>query len=115
VLELAGVIFLVSLTFTVFGFLIAWQMDSTQGFHAVINLILFPLWLVSGAVFPMGSAHGWVRWLMRVNPVTYSVAALRGCLTSGTPELGTSLAVTAVCAAVLFIAATAAANRKSVN
>lgn len=115
VLELAGVIFLVSFTFTVFGFLIAWQMDSTQGFHAVINLILFPLWLVSGAVFPMSSAHGWVRWLMRVNPITYSVAALRSCLTSGTPELGTSLTVTAVCAAVLFIAATAAANRRSVN
>jgi len=115
VLALAGVIFLVSFTFTVLGFLIAWQMDSTQGFHAVINLILFPLWLVSGAVFPMSSAHGWVQWLMRLNPVTYSVAALRSCLTSGTPELGTSLAVTAACAAALLIGATAVANRRSVN
>ena len=115
VLALAGVIFLVSFTFTALGFLIAWQMDSTQGFHAVINLILFPLWLVSGAVFPMSSAHGWVQWLMRLNPVTYSVAALRSCLTSGTPGLGTSLAVTAACAAVLFIAATAVANRRSAN
>ena len=37
--------------FTAFGFTLAWKMETTQGFHAIVNLILFPLWMVSGAVF----------------------------------------------------------------
>ena len=35
------------------GFIIAWRLDSTQGFHAVMNLLLMPLWLLSGAFFPV--------------------------------------------------------------
>ena len=42
---------------------IAWQKDSTQGFQAVFNLLLLPLWLDSGAVIPIANALGWVRWL----------------------------------------------------
>jgi len=115
--EAAGVIFLVSFLFTALGFLIAWQMDSTQGFHAIMNLVLLPLWLVSGSLFSMTTAHGWVRWLMRLNPVTYAVSALRYSLerhsASGAPELSTSLAVTACCALLLLGASTALANRKT--
>jgi ABC-2 type transport system permease protein len=119
VLEAVGAIFLIAFAFTVLGFLIAWQMDSTQGFHAVMNLVLLPLWLISGALFPMTNAHGWVRWLMRLNPVTYTVAALRQSFERraaiDTPSLATSLVVTACFAVVLFAASTAFANRKSVR
>ena len=62
-------IFLVSVTFTLLGFLIAWQMESSQGFHAVMNLALFPLWMISGAMFPAANAHGWMRVVMAVNPL----------------------------------------------
>jgi ABC-2 type transport system permease protein len=82
-----------------------------------MNLVLLPLWLVSGALFPMGTAHGWVQWLMRINPLTYTVAALRDTLVhppAGTaPALSTSLIVTACFAAALFIASAVAANRKT--
>jgi len=119
VLEAAGIIFLTSFAFTVLGFLLAWQMDSTQGFHAVMNLVLLPLWLVSGSLFSMTGAHGWVRWLMRANPLSYSVAALRGALeqkaVAGMPAVSTSVAVTAAFAAVLFLASVVAANRKTVR
>lgn len=119
VVQAIGVIFLISFTFTVLGFAIAWQMDSTQGFHAIMNLVLLPLWLVSGSLFPMANAHGWVQWLMRLNPVTYTVAALRQAFerdtAAGVPALSTSLAVTAACAALLFAASAAFANRKSVR
>jgi ABC-2 type transport system permease protein len=119
VAEAVGVIFLISFTFTVLGFVIAWQMDSTQGFHAIMNLVLLPLWLVSGSLFPMANAHGWVQVLMRLNPVTYTVAALRQAFerdaAAGVPALSTSLAVTAACAALLFAASTAFASRKSVR
>ncbi len=110
-IEAAAVVLLVSFAFTVTGFVIAWQMESTQGFHAVMNLVLLPLWLVSGALFPMEKAHGWVQWLMRVNPVTYTVSALRAPLQgqAGVP----SVMVTACFAAALFVLATASATRRT--
>jgi ABC-2 type transport system permease protein len=46
-------VFLVSFALTALGFAIAWPMDSTQAFHAIINLFLIPLWLLSGALFPL--------------------------------------------------------------
>jgi ABC-2 type transport system permease protein len=55
-------------------------MDSTQAFHAIINLFLIPLWLLSGALFPIGGASMWLRVLMRINPLTYGVEALRQLL-----------------------------------
>src|SRR5262249_20228965 len=42
-------IFLISFALTALGFTIAWRLDSTQAFHAIINLFLIPLWLLSGA------------------------------------------------------------------
>src|SRR5277367_488264 len=70
-------IFLVSFALTALGFAIAWPMDSTQAFHAIINLFLIPLWLLSGALFPLAKASAWIRWLMYANPLTYGVEALR--------------------------------------
>jgi len=116
---LAGVLYLLAFTFTALGFLIAWKMESAQGFHAVMNLVLFPMWMVSGSLFGFASAHGWIRWVMRVNPLTYATAALRRLLApqveAGTPALGLSLAVTAVCGLVLWAAATAAARRRGAS
>jgi ABC-2 type transport system permease protein len=73
-------IFLVSFALTALGFAIAWPMDSTQAFHAIINLFLIPLWLLSGALFPIAGASVWLRVLMRINPLTYGVEALRQLL-----------------------------------
>src|SRR5579864_3141283 len=73
-------IFLVSFSLTALGFAIAWPMDSTQAFHAIINLFLIPLWLLSGALFPISGASMWLRVLMRINPLTYGVEALRELL-----------------------------------
>jgi len=73
-------VFLISFALTALGFAIAWPMDSTQAFHAIINLFLIPLWLLSGALFPMTGASGWIRVLIRINPLTYGVEALRDLL-----------------------------------
>jgi ABC-2 type transport system permease protein len=82
-------VFLVSFALTALGFAIAWPMDSTQAFHAIINLFLIPLWLLSGALFPISGASVWLRVLMRINPLTYGVEALRQLLY---PASGGSLA-----------------------
>ena len=76
-------VFLVSFALTALGFTIAWSMDSTQAFHAIINLFLIPLWLLSGALFPLAGASGWIRFLIRINPLTYGVEALRDLLYPG--------------------------------
>src|SRR6266571_4131224 len=74
---------LVSFALTALGFAIAWPMDSAQAFHAIINLFLIPLWLLSGALFPISGASGWLRMLMRINPLTYGVETLRELLYPG--------------------------------
>src|SRR5271170_2937121 len=81
------VVFLVSFALTSLGFAIAWPMDSTQAFHAIINLFLIPLWLLSGALFPLAGASGWLRLVMRLNPLTYGVEALRVLLYPGSPTV----------------------------
>jgi ABC-2 type transport system permease protein len=73
-------VFLVSFSLTALGFAIAWPMDSNQAFHAIINLFLIPLWLLSGALFPLENASMWLRVVMRINPLTYGVESLRQLL-----------------------------------
>ena len=114
--QLVAVLYVIAFTFTALGFVFAWQMDSTQGFHAVMNLVLFPLWMVSGALFTVNSAHGWMQWLMKVNPLTYALAALRRLLEpappAGTPEFLFSLVLTALSGVLLWIASAVAAGRR---
>ena len=68
---------LLAFALTALGFAIAWSLESTQGFHAIMNLFLIPMWLLSGAFFPVDGAPAWLRCVMAVNPLTYGVAALR--------------------------------------
>ena len=80
VLAVVAVIFLISFTLTGLGFVIAWKMETTAGFHAIMNLLLLPMWMVSGSLFPVATAQGFVKWLMWVNPLTYSISLLNSTL-----------------------------------
>jgi ABC-2 type transport system permease protein len=98
-------VFLVSFALTSLGFAIAWPMDSTQAFHGIINLFLIPLWLLSGSMFPLAGASGWMRLLMKINPLTYGVEALRILLyPAGSPgtSLSGSLATLLLFALIMF-------------
>ena len=75
-LEVAAMLWLIAFTFTALGFLIAWQMNSSAGYHAMMNLLLFPMWLLSGAIFPPSKAVPWMRAVMSANPMTYAYSAL---------------------------------------
>lgn len=120
VLGAIGVMFLVAFGLTSLGLVIAWWIDSTQGFHAIMNLLLIPIWLLSGAFFPASGLPAWLRWVMKVNPLTYGVAALRQCLYLGNPAVAgqmpplfSSIVVTAVFGLVAFVAATGTARRST--
>jgi ABC-2 type transport system permease protein len=109
-------IFLVSFALTALGFAIAWPMDSTQAFHAIINLFLIPLWLVSGALFPLSGASGWLRGIMEANPLTYGVEALRALLFPASTQLFSltaSMATLLLFTLLMFGIAFALANRRT--
>jgi ABC-2 type transport system permease protein len=115
-LALIGVFcFLIAFALTALGFVIAWRLDSTQGFHAIMSVFLMPMWLLSGAFFPAdrgGSAGAaWLAWLMWANPLTYGVAGLRrlvywdapgAALPADLPAMTTCWLVTLAFAAVTF-------------
>ena len=110
-------IFLMSFSLTALGFIIAWPMDSTSGFHAIINLFLIPLWLLSGSLFPLSGASKWIALLMRINPLTYGTEALRALLYPGTENvafpLDLCLVVLAGFSVVTFALAFVVANRRT--
>ncbi|MEC9302596.1 MAG: ABC transporter permease [Acidobacteriota bacterium] len=91
ILPLVVALLTLAFALTGLGFLVAWQLDSTQGFHAVMNLVMVPMWLLSGAVFPAEGAAWWIRVIMWANPMTYGVTALREVLTGGTSVTGGGL------------------------
>jgi ABC-2 type transport system permease protein len=91
---------LVGFSMTGLGFLVAWPMDSTQGFHAIMNIFLMPLWMMSGALFPMPSGTGWLYWVGALNPVSYGVTAIRSAFNASSGTLPcdylTALGITAL-------------------
>ena len=108
-LEALVVQIVVAFALTALSFCIAWRMESTQGFHAIMMVFLMPLWLLSGAFFPAEGAPAWLAVLMRINPLTYGVAALRRVLeVGGAPQMmDGSLPSWATCIAVTLLFATA--------
>lgn len=92
------------------GFFFAWRSESVAGFHAIMNVVLMPMWLVSGALFPLAGARSWMGWVMRANPMTYGLSAVRTAMMPSDPGpfgLGLSLAVIGACALVAFVACAA--------
>jgi ABC-2 type transport system permease protein len=115
-LLVALVVLLVSFALTALGFAIAWPMDSTSAFHGIINLFLIPLWLLSGALFPLSGASGWIRFLMYINPLTYGVEALRDLLYPGVDTqfpLPSAIATLLLFSLVMFGLAFYMANRRT--
>jgi ABC-2 type transport system permease protein len=116
VLLIAVVVFLVSFSLTALGFAIAWPMDSSQAFHGIVNLFLIPMWLVSGALFSMTGASKWIQWIMRLNPLTYGVEALRSLMYPATNSdfpLSYDMATLLLFSLVMFGLAFLMVNRRS--
>src|SRR5271170_5378810 len=116
----AGMMAIIAFALTSIGLLIAWRIESTQGFHAIMNLILIPIWLLSGAFFPADGAPVVLAWIMRLNPLTYGMAALRDGLYLAHPEglhampaFAGSFTVALAFAALTFLLASRVARRSS--
>lgn len=86
--------------FSALGFLLAWGMKSTSAFHAVMMVFLMPLWMLSGALFPLGNVPQAMKLVMLANPVSHALIIIRAPFYSGArtlladPHYLISLAVT---------------------
>lgn len=111
---------LVAFSLTALGYLIAWPLDSTHGFHAIMSVFLMPMWLLSGSFFPAPES-GWLAWVIRLNPLTYGTAGLRRLVTpnpaavADLPSLPLSIAVTSLAAIVYITIAIWMTNRPSAH
>lgn len=76
----AVALFAISVAINGLGLAAAWRIDSTQGFHGIMNLVLMPMWMLSAALFPLASAAVWLKVLMLLNPLYWPTAALRHSL-----------------------------------
>ena len=95
---LALVLVASALGLTAFGFALAWWLDNIQAYHAIQMTLLVPLWVLSGAMFPVSDRHPVFSAIMRANPMTYATSGLRHALygradTAPSVPVGTCVAV----------------------
>ena len=68
---------LIGLSFTAFGIAIASKMDDMHGFQLIMNFVIFPIFGLSGALFPITSLPPWVKFIAMLDPLTYGVEGIR--------------------------------------
>ncbi|MCD6381695.1 MAG: ABC transporter permease [Candidatus Aenigmarchaeota archaeon] len=71
---------LISSTFIGLGLIFASKMKDMQGFSLIMNFVIFPLFFLSGALFPLENLPAWLRYVSYIDPLTYGVDGLRGVL-----------------------------------
>jgi ABC-2 type transport system permease protein len=86
---------LIGVSFTAFGIAIASKMEDMHGFQLIMNFVVFPIFGLSGALFPISSLPAWLKPLTLLDPLTYGVEGIRYGL------LGTSQIDPLVCGTVL--------------
>ena len=82
---IALIMLLAAASLTSLGLIIASRMATMEGFQVVMNFLVLPLWLLSGAFFPLRGLPLWMTVLTRIDPLTYAVDALRGMVYAGSP------------------------------
>ena len=76
-LILIGELLLLSFTLTAFGVMMAARITQIQAFMALTQMLVMPLFFLSGALYPLNGLPGWLTVLTRLNPLTYIVAPMR--------------------------------------
>jgi ABC-2 type transport system permease protein len=102
----AAALLLTAAVSSVLGLLVAAPLQSIENFAGIINVVLFPLLFLSGALYPTAGMPPALRVLAEINPVSYAVDLMRGAL--GQPmefQVGRSLTALTVATTVAFVAA----------
>ena len=76
-LTLVGELLLLSFTLTAFGVMMAARISQFQAFMALTQMLVMPLFFLSGALYPLAGLPGWLTVLTRIDPLTYVVGPMR--------------------------------------
>ncbi len=77
ILGLIGMLLLLSFTVTAFGVMMAARIRQFQAFMAVTQMLVMPLFFLSGALYPLNGLPAWLTVLTRIDPLTYVVGPMR--------------------------------------
>jgi ABC-2 type transport system permease protein len=77
ILTLIGELLLLSFTLTAFGVMMAARIKQFQAFMALTQMLVMPLFFLSGALYPLNGLPAWLTVLTRIDPLTYIVAPMR--------------------------------------
>jgi ABC-2 type transport system permease protein len=77
ILVVFGEMLLLAFTLTAFGVMTAARITQFQSFMALNQMLLMPLFFLSGALFPLANLPGWLQVLTRIDPLTYAVDPIR--------------------------------------
>jgi len=93
---------LVSTTFIGLGLVFASKIKDMQGYSIIMNFVVFPLFFLSGALYPLGNLPAWLRVFSYLDPLTYGVDGLRGALVGvATRSLGADMGIMAAFAVLM--------------
>ena len=76
-LTLAAELFLLAFTLTSFGVMMAARITQFQAFMALTQMLVLPLFFLSGALYPLTGLPAWLSFLTRIDPLTYAVGPMR--------------------------------------
>jgi ABC-2 type transport system permease protein len=74
---MVGLMLVLSVSLTALGLLVATRIRSMEAFQAVMQLMMFPLVFISPVMFPVETLPGWLATMVKMNPVSYGVDAIR--------------------------------------
>jgi ABC-2 type transport system permease protein len=77
ILGVMGLQLLLAFTITAFGVMIAIRIKQMQSFMGVMQMVVMPLYFISGALFPASGLPGWLTVLNRLDPLAYAVDPMR--------------------------------------
>ena len=111
----AVIILLLMVSVLSIGLILGSMMTSPEGFGLISSFVIFPLFFLSGALFPVSNLPGWLYVFVVINPVTYAVDALRTVILGiGSFGLGLDLTVMVAFAAAMVLIGTQAFKRMKV-
>ena len=90
ILGALGLLVVLAFTVSAFGMLVAVTIKQAQTFTWVMQLVVFPMVFLSGALFPVGGLPAWLEVLNRINPLTYAVDPMRHLVFSHLDVSGTA-------------------------
>lgn len=79
-MQTIAIALLLSFCLTSLGLAMGSYIESLEGFQLIVSFVVFPLFFLSGALFPLGNLPRWISILTKIDPATYAVDALRNAM-----------------------------------